>query len=62
MNGQRLTWVYVTTRSSQGSILGPALLLIYINDLANSLSSNAKLFADNAFLFSVTHVRNTAAN
>lgn len=62
MNGQRRTWVYVTTRASQGSILGPASLLIYINHLANSLYSNAKLFADNAFLFFVTHVRNTPAN
>ena len=36
-----------------GSILGPLLLLIYINDLADGLSSNAKLFADDSSLFSV---------
>ena len=36
---------------SQGSILAPLLFLIYINDLSDGLSSNAKLFADNASLF-----------
>ena len=35
----------------QGSILGSLLALIYINDLSDNLSSNAKLFADNIFVF-----------
>ena len=62
LNGQVSNWADVTAGVSQGSILGPLLFLIYTNDLANGLSSNAKLFADDTSLFSVTHNINTSAN
>ena len=39
----------------KGPIIGPLLFLIYINDLPDGLSSNAKIFADDTFLFSVLH-------
>ena len=35
--------------------------MIYINDLANGLSSNTKLFTDDTSLFSVVHNANTTA-
>ena len=52
----------VNVGAPHGSILGLLLFLIYINDLADGLSSNAKLFADNTSLFSVIHDVGTSAN
>ena len=62
LNRQTSSWVDVNAGVPQGSILGPLLFLIYINDLADGLSSNAKLFADDTSLFSVVHNANTTAN
>ena len=61
LNGQTSSWADVNTGVPQGSILGPLLFLIYINDLANGPSSNAKLFADDTSLFFVVHNANTTA-
>ena len=44
------------------SILLLLLFLIYINDLADGLMSNAKLFADDTSLFSVFHNVKTSAD
>ena len=61
LNGQVFTWTNVTAGVPQGSILGP-LFLIFINDLPEGLSTNAKLFADDASLFFVFHDSQTSAN
>ena len=53
-------WCY--RRGPQGSIFGPIHLLVYINDLVDGLSSNAKLFPDDTSLSSLIHDVNTPAN
>ena len=55
VNGQHSNWAPVLAGVPQGSILGPLLFLIYINDLPDNLESLAKLFADNTLLFSTVH-------
>ena len=61
LNGQTSSGTNVLAGVPQGSILGPLFFLIYINDLSDDLSSNPKLFADDAFLFSVAHHKDTSA-
>ena len=62
INGQTSNWKNIHAGVPQGSILGPLLFLIYINDLAQNLSSNPKLFADDISLFSVVRDLNISAN
>lgn len=38
-----------------GSVLGPLLILIYINNLPDGSSSNVNFFADDTYLSSVVH-------
>ena len=62
LNGQSSSWKPVLAGVPQGSILGPLLFLVYINDLPNGLKSNAKLFADDISLFTIVKDRSVSAN
>ena len=52
LNGQTSSWKYILAGVPQGSVLGPLLFLVYINDLPNGIESTCKIFADDTSLFS----------
>ena len=62
LNGQSSIWASITAGIRQGSVLGPLLFLIYINDLSDGITSNVKLFAHDTSIFSTIHDINYSAS
>ena len=52
LNGQTSERRKIMSGIPQGSVLGPLLFLIYINDLPDGINSLCKIFADDTSLFS----------
>ena len=59
LNGIDSPWESTLSGVPQGSVLGPLLFLIYINDLTNNISAKMKLFADDSSLFMEVQNNNT---
>ena len=51
INGISSEWTEVSSGVPQGSVLGPLLFILYVNDLPSEVSSFCKLFADDAKLY-----------
>ena len=53
INGFQADYSNIESGVPQGSVLGPLLFLIYINDLERNIKSNVNFFADDTMFFSI---------
>ena len=51
VNGTNSEWANITSGIPQGSVLGPILFVLYINDLPDNIVSNVYMFADDTKVF-----------
>ena len=61
LNGEASDWAPIQSGVPQGSVLGPLLFLIFINDLEAGIISQIKFFADDTSLYSVVKDPETSA-
>ena len=62
LNGFYSDYSLIESGVPQGSVLGPLLFLVYINDLEKNLKSNVKFFADDTMLYSVVYDPTSSAS
>ena len=51
VNGSQSEWALVLSRVPQGTVLGPLLFSVYINDIIDDIDSEIRLFADDCVFY-----------
>ena len=51
VNGAQLSWLPVLSGVPQGTVFGPLLFLIYINDIVIGIDSEIRLFANDCVVY-----------
>ena len=51
LSGVQSSWLPVTSGVPLGTVLGPLLFLLYVNDIANDITSEIRLFTDDWILY-----------
>ena len=58
VDGEVPSFVKVTSGVPQGTVLGPLIFLLFINDIHENLDSTLRLFADDALLYKSINTMN----
>ena len=61
VNGAASSSTIVTSGVPQGTVLGPLLFLLYINDLPDNISTSVRLLADDCILYTPIRTQNDSS-
>jgi len=62
IKGHSSSYVHVDSGVPQGTVLGPLMFLLYINDIIDNISSGIRLFADDCQTVYCTELSNPKKN
>jgi len=53
VRGSYSSWFHMLSGVPQGSVLGPILFLLYVNDLPNWITCSMRMFADDTKIWNI---------
>ena len=62
VDGEYSSWARAKSGIPQGSVLGPTLFVIFINDMPNAIKNSCMLFADDAKLYRTIQTKGDASS